>query len=138
MLGKNTLAFFGILAAIIGILALLSACSSKASPTATAQTSTANYVQAGKTVFANRCSRCHGVQGQGVSGPALIGSNASLGKYNTAQGLFNYISAGMPFDAPGTLSRDEYLQVTGFILTENKFISAEQYNPDLLANVSLR
>jgi hypothetical protein len=44
----------------------------------------------------------------------------------------------MPFDAPGTLSRDEYLQVTGFIVTENKFVSAEQFNPDLLANVSLR
>ena len=138
MFRNNPPAFFGILAAITCILILLSACGSKATPSSTTQTSGANYVQAGKTVFAARCAMCHGAQGQGGSGPALIGSNASLGKYNTGQGLFNFVSVNMPFNAPGTLSRDEYLQVTSFILTENNFISAGDFNPNLLANVSLK
>jgi mono/diheme cytochrome c family protein len=116
-----------------GVL-LLSSCQPKQEPAAT----TTSFVSAGKSIFSNRCARCHGGQGQGALAPAVIGSNQSLGKYNTAKGLFDIISVAMPFDAPGTLSRDEYLQVLSFILVENKFTTAQGFSPDRLDSITLK
>ncbi len=79
----------------------------------------------GKAVFAGHCAKCHGDQGQGVTAPANIGPNANLGKYNTAQGLYTYVSTNMPQDAPGSLTPQEYLQVTSFLLLQNNFVSPQ-------------
>ena len=49
--------------------------------------------------------------------PALVGAN-TLTKYENAQALFNFISTRMPYQAPGTLSRDEYWQLVAFLLRE--------------------
>jgi len=93
---KTILAVVLVLAAIT----LLAACSSSpgtstspppasSSTTTTATTSTASstygqFADAGKTVFAAKCVKCHGASGQGGTGPALIGSGASLGKYTNS------------------------------------------------------
>jgi mono/diheme cytochrome c family protein len=77
----------------------------------------------GKTVYANSCARCHGANGEGVSAKALIGPNAKLAKYGTAQGLLNFISKSMPFNAPGSLSPQQYLQVLSYILIQNNYVS---------------
>jgi cytochrome c len=95
--------------------------------------------QLGQIVFANRCTQCHGASGQGVTAPAIIGANASLGKYNTAKGLFDFISTAMPFNAPGSLSHQDYLNVLCFLLVENNYASPNStFNENALAGVKLK
>jgi cytochrome c len=81
--------------------------------------------EAGKTVFANHCTSCHGANGQGVTAPANIGPDAHLEIYNTAQGLYDYVSTNMPQDAPGSLSQQEYLQVVSYLLVANGFVKPD-------------
>jgi mono/diheme cytochrome c family protein len=76
----------------------------------------------GQKVYANSCARCHGASGQGGTASAIWGSSVSLGKYNTAQGLFAFISTAMPFNAPGSLSKEQYQQLLVYILVQNQFI----------------
>ncbi|MBI2860351.1 MAG: c-type cytochrome [Chloroflexi bacterium] len=95
-------------------------------------------VETGRTVFTNRCARCHGARGQGLIGPQLIGANSALARYDTAQELFGFLSTAMPMDAPGSLSHDEYLQVLGFLLTENNYTAAAEYQTDGLHTIPLK
>ena len=81
-----------------------------------------SQVQRGKVVYEERCAKCHGEQGQGKLGRALIGSTANLGGYGTARGLFDYTRKIMPIDAPGKLLESEYWAVLAYILTENKLL----------------
>lgn len=93
----------------------------------------------GKTVFANKCAKCHGDTGQGVTGPALIGSSSQLGKYNTAQGLLNFVKLSMPFDAPGSLSQQDYLNVLSYLLVQNNYVPAgNAFDPNQLGNIQLK
>lgn len=75
----------------------------------------------GKQVY-ERCVTCHGPDGQGVTGPALWGAKENLAKYGDAGTMYNFIHRTMPFDKPGSLSDEEYLQVTAFLLLQNKFV----------------
>ncbi len=119
--------------------------SSSSSPSASASATAAGgqtygqFANAGKTVFTNKCAKCHGDNGQGVTGPAVIGSNAHLDKYNTAQGLLSFISTSMPFDAPGSLSSQDYLNVLGFLLVQNNYVSANTaFDQNQLNNIQLK
>lgn len=85
-------------------------------------TTAGQLADSGKTVYADSCASCHGAQGQGGTGPAIIGANANLGKYDTAQGLFTKISTTMPRDHPATLTPAQYLQVTAFLLVQNNVV----------------
>jgi mono/diheme cytochrome c family protein len=135
-----------VFSAAVTVLAVVSGCggnptSSTATPTTTAPAgaSFGQYADSGKTVFASHCSKCHGDQGQGITGPALIGSNANLTKYNTAQGLLNFVATSMPLDAPGSLTHQEYLQVLCFLLVQNNFASADgSFNESALGSVQLK
>jgi len=92
----------------------------------------------GAKIFSNRCARCHGASGQGIIGPALIGGTANLSKFETADGIYSYISLAMPMDAPGTLTTDEYTQVLGFLLVQNGLAPKEQsFNGDGLKGIKL-
>jgi PQQ-dependent dehydrogenase (methanol/ethanol family) len=79
---------------------------------------------AGATVYASRCAVCHGTNLQGGAGPALTGSafktsiNAS---YKTAGELLDFISKQMPADAPGTLSAEQYANVTAYLISQNGY-----------------
>jgi alcohol dehydrogenase (cytochrome c) len=81
----------------------------------------AAYADAGKAVYSGHCAKCHGDQGQGITGPVLVGPTASLTKYSTAQGLLSFISTAMPLDAPGSLSHQEYLQLVSLVLVWNNY-----------------
>ncbi len=76
----------------------------------------------GRGVFSAFCAGCHGPIGEGGKAPPNVGPNAVLDKYNTAQGLLNYVREQMPQDNPGSLSAPEYLQVTIWLIVENRFI----------------
>ena len=89
-------------------------------PTATGTGQTAGQLaNAGQSIVSGVCSECHG-----GAAPILTGPGASLGKYGTGQGLFDKISTTMPANAPGTLSQQQYLQVTAYLLLANNYVTA--------------
>lgn len=79
--------------------------------------------EAGKTVYATYCAKCHGAGGGRVTAPPLIGTNTNLPAYNNAQGLLNFIDTQMPFNAPGSLTQQEYLEILSFILLQNNLVA---------------
>jgi mono/diheme cytochrome c family protein len=81
-------------------------------------------VQSGD-IYAKNCAGCHGSDGGGGRGPAVIGAKSELSKYGTAEKLFDVISTNMPANNPGSLSRQDYLEVLDFILIQNKYISED-------------
>ena len=147
-----------LLLVLIVLVAAASACSSGApSPTATPVSKPAEptkaagpttapvavtagaLADAGKGVFANKCTGCHGANGQGGVGPANIGSSNALAKYATAKGLYDKVSTTMPKSAPGSLSAAEYLQVTAFLLVQNNFVKAsDPLDPAVLATILVK
>lgn len=95
-------------------------------------------VDRGKAVFANHCAKCHGASGQGGDGPRLIGTPNGLAGYQTAQRLFEYTSAEMPLDTPGSLKSEEVWDVLAFILDSNRLLPPDTVlGPDNAANIRL-
>lgn len=95
-------------------------------PSITVQT-IGQFAEAGKAVFEKRCAKCHGEKGQGGKGQRsvalpLIGSGADIEAFVNAKFLFDYISTIMPQDAPGSLSKQDYLDVLSFLLVENSIV----------------
>ncbi|HEY4445772.1 MAG TPA: PQQ-binding-like beta-propeller repeat protein [Steroidobacteraceae bacterium] len=78
----------------------------------------------GAAVYTQYCTQCHGANLQGESGPALSGQilQQAYGKGTAAQ-LYDFISRQMPQNSPGSLSREQYLDVTAYILSRNGFPS---------------
>jgi alcohol dehydrogenase (cytochrome c) len=74
----------------------------------------------GATVYAQYCVQCHGANLQGESGTPLTGPTLSqaYGRGTAAQ-LYDFISRQMPQNAPGTLSQQQYLDVTAYVLSRN-------------------
>ncbi len=131
------------------LVGLAAGCGGQSSPRSTATTTTTTttsagatfgqFADSGKTVFASHCSKCHGDQGQGITGPAIIGPSANLVKYTTAQTLLSFIDTNMPLDAPGTLSHQEYLQVLSFLLVQNNDApGSNTFSESALASVQLK
>ena len=154
------------LLAILGIL-LMGACAAPASPppstppvstppvsappvsappvstppqtTTPAGSSFASLAAQGQTAYANNCARCHGANGQGVSAPAIIGTNEHLGKYGNAKALLDFISSTMPLTAPGSLSHQAYVEILCYLLTQNNLVnSASTLDENALPNVPLQ
>ena len=70
--------------------------------------------------------------------PALIGPGA-LQHFNTAQDMVAFIRKAMPFNAPGSLSDEQYMQVSAFLLESNQRIPiGSQLNPAALSAIVLR
>jgi thiosulfate dehydrogenase len=72
----------------------------------------------GAAVYALQCARCHGVDGAGLPGiPAVWGSQS----YTIAAGMARvqmaaaFIKRNMPFDAPGTLTDQDAVDVAAYI-----------------------
>lgn len=85
---------------------------------------TASQANAGRQIFQNHCTLCHGSDLQGKAGPALRGQAfASNMRYSnmTARELFDFIRHQMPKNAPGSLTDKQYLQVFSYILSRNGF-----------------
>jgi S-disulfanyl-L-cysteine oxidoreductase SoxD len=96
---------------------------------------------AGKAVYENACSACHGKDLKGVAGlrdmPAgaalrLVGGRGTLttkdpvmtveSYWPYATTLFDYIRRAMPFTSPGSLTPDEVYAVSAYILAEANII----------------
>jgi alcohol dehydrogenase (cytochrome c) len=76
----------------------------------------------GATVYTQSCVSCHGANLQGESAPALTGQifRQAYGSGTAAQ-LYDFISRQMPQDKPASLSQEQYLDVTAYILSRNGF-----------------
>ena len=69
--------------------------------------------------------------------PLLIGPGA-LSKFQTAQTLYGFIKGAMPFNAPGSLTDTQYLNLTAYLLEENQFVSKDaRLEVNTLAAVNL-
>jgi alcohol dehydrogenase (cytochrome c) len=80
----------------------------------------------GTNVYAQYCTQCHGTNLQGDAGPPLSGQtlHQAYGSGTVAQ-LYDFISRQMPQDKPATLSQQQYLDVTAYILARNGFPSGD-------------
>lgn len=55
--------------------------------------------------------------------PAIVGSG-TLARFDSAQQLYDFISTRMPFQAPGSLSSDEYWALAAFLLNRHGVVGA--------------
>ena len=86
----------------------------------------------GKGVFVEKCSYCHGAEGQGDVADRLVGGQGTLatdkpvktvGSYwPYATTLFDFIRRAMPLNEPETLTNDEVYAVSAYILAMNKIV----------------
>jgi cytochrome c len=140
---------------ILAMLLSFSACSSSTSPPSSSPVNTISatssvpptssgptfgqYSNSGRAIFVNKCSSCHGANGEGVTAPTLIGSGSNLGKYNTAQGLFDFMRTLMPFNAPGSLPNQDYQNLLAYLLVQNNLVTTPTaFDPGQLANIQLK
>ena len=80
---------------------------------------------AGQKSYADNCARCHGDRLEGGTGPNLKGSDRPLENYQTAQGLFDYVSKTMPFDKPGSLTEKQYYDAIAHVIRANELLPAD-------------
>jgi mono/diheme cytochrome c family protein len=76
----------------------------------------------GQQLYQAQCVMCHGNALQGVVGPMLTGDGflASWGGKSLAD-LVDKIQKTMPFQMPGTLTRDQSIDLAAYILQAGKF-----------------
>ena len=85
---------------------------------------TADQATQGAAVYQAQCGACHGNALEGVAGPALKGDQfkaMAQAQGLNAQSLLQVISQSMPQSDPGSLSADQYNQVTAYILQQNGY-----------------
>ena len=92
-------------------------------------------VAAGKEIYANRCSRCHGANGEGRDSIPIAGGKDTLksakplktvGSYwPYATTLWDYVNRAMPFDRPGTLTKEQVYSVSAYVLFLNGLLPAD-------------
>ena len=92
---------------------------------ATGGPAAAQLAEAAQPLFTKTCGPCHGAKGEGITGPAIIGTASQLGKYGSAQGLLEKISTTMPRNKPASLSAEQYQQLLAFLLLQNQFVKAD-------------
>lgn len=83
----------------------------------------------GKSVFEQNCAACHGIHGEGGIGDRLVGGQGTLqsdhpvktiGSYwPYATTLLDYIRRAMPYQAPQSLSTDDYYAITAYLMDLN-------------------
>ncbi len=90
-------------------------------------------VRDGEELYVQHCAACHGDFGEGVQRwPALMGGRGSLtseqprrtiGSYwQHAPVVFDYIRRAMPYQAPQSLTNDEYYAITAYVLHLNELL----------------
>jgi mono/diheme cytochrome c family protein len=81
---------------------------------------------AGRAVFDNTCAICHGQHLEGGVGPALSGKEfLSVSQFQqiTADYFYHFMSTHMPLNAPGSLTKTQYLDLMAYFLEVNGYAS---------------
>lgn len=78
-------------------------------------------LKSGETTYFLACAMCHGDRLEGVSAPPLSGE-AFTSTYAglPVSRLTTFVAEQMPEDAPGSLSKQEVLAVSAYLLHENQ------------------
>ena len=100
---------------------------------------TAEQATAGKTAYDSNCAPCHGLKLVGPEAPGLVGMDV-MQNWDSAAGLYDFISVAMPPSAPGMLGEDTYLNIVSYIMSFNGAQPGDTpmtADPDLLAAISL-
>jgi len=89
----------------------------------------------GAAVYTTHCAACHGANGEGGAlGNRLVGGEppSGMGTRKTianhwpySSTVFDYIRRSMPFEAPRSLSNDDYYAIVAWILAENNIIDED-------------
>lgn len=88
-------------------------------------------VKRGSDVYSMNCAACHDAQlaGSGTA-PALAGTDfAANWKDENVASLFERIRATMPADNPGSLKREQAVDLVAFILNFNKYPTSQKELP---------
>ncbi|HLK70218.1 MAG TPA: cytochrome c [Bryobacteraceae bacterium] len=103
------------------------------SPTGAGLPSGSGTAAAGREIYTNRCSKCHGANGEGRDSVPLAGGKGTLknpkplrtvGSYwPYATTIWDYVNRAMPFNNPGLLSHDQVYSVTAYILFLNGIVA---------------
>ncbi len=104
------LAWFSALVAAAAVTMLVSGCSAADRPQG----------ERGEEVFQRYCHQCHEVEGIGTRLTRRV-----LESYETAEFLYAYNRSFMPYDAEGSLTDREYLDVTAHLLQRFGFAAAD-------------
>ena len=72
-------------------------------------------------LYQARCAMCHELEG-GIGSP--LGARV-LASYRTAQLLFNYVRLAMPYQAPRSLSNEEYWLAVGHLLRSRGLVDED-------------
>lgn len=86
---------------------------------------TAEQATAGQQSFNTQCAQCHGRQLEGPDAPGLAGQDV-MGNWDTAGGLFDFISVAMPPSAPGQLSEETYVNIIAYIMQYNGAVAGDE------------
>lgn len=83
---------------------------------------TAEQADRGADLYEEHCAECHGsTLGGSAEAPGLIGNffrNTWFG--GSAGVMFDFLSAAMPQQAPGSLTPQQYADITAFLMFKNK------------------
>lgn len=123
----------------LSILILFPACSSASTTPAGTSTHTTTptgdtfqtLASVGEPVYLNKCAICHGNNGQPINKYIVLlwGPGSTLGNYHgiilftDAQEMLNYMSKNMPLAASGSLTSQQYIDLTAYILIQNNKVS---------------
>lgn len=101
-------------------------------------TFTAQQVSAGRGLYGNTCSGCHGQQLQGLdASPPLVGDPFAHWATGSVSALYEFILTRMPLDSPGSLQPRQALGLTAFLLERNGFTAGEVPLPEDPAAMAL-
>jgi mono/diheme cytochrome c family protein len=94
-------------------------------------TFTAEQAHRGEATYADNCENCHGAElNDGEYAPPLKGPIFLRNWGNgSVAALYGKIKATMPFDNPGQLTDQNYLDVTAFLLRRNGYAAGDQELP---------
>lgn len=97
----------------------------------------AEQATAGKTAFESNCAQCHGFQLEGPDAPGLAGRDV-MQNWDTAGGLYDFISVAMPPSAPGLLGEETYINIVAYIMQFNGASAGDTpLSTDTMQDVSL-
>jgi S-disulfanyl-L-cysteine oxidoreductase SoxD len=127
------------MALVTALVALTTAAQQASTSTDQGAYSSAQAVRGGQ-VYAEHCARCHAedLSGSdfGDGTPPLKRSDFMAGR--TLRDVFDRIKRGMPFDAPASLTDQQYVDVVAYVLRENGHPQGPgelPVTPDILGNI---
>jgi mono/diheme cytochrome c family protein len=100
---------------------------------------TTEQAKRGEDVYRGECSTCHGAKLEGLEDAPSLAGKSFLDGWDglTVGALFEKTRTKMPRDAPGQLSRIQYLDVVAYILSTNKFPAGKPELPEEIAPLKL-